>query len=363
MPFGKENRDSGKSIMQTKHTTRRSKIRKQPLEQPIFQETTDQRLAVLITSISSKIPMIDAVRHAVNKSSYFQRIIGCDCNEDCIGKYAVDYFWNCAPLKKLEKEDILAFCEENRVKAIIPTRADDLLFYAHHRAHFRNYGIHVMVSSLETIVNCLDKKKFSDILLKAGYPAIPTYLSLREVHSSFYVVKERRSGSSRDVGLRLSRHQAAECSKQLAHPIFQPYIQGVEWSVDVYRSFQGEMIGSVARERNVVMNGESQITTTSRYPLLENMCQEIADLLEIEGHAVFQVIESKKGKFHIVECHPRFGGTSTASVAVGLDSFYWFFIECLGLPLHEHPFDRIIGEIRQIRYKTDRIYPWSPSSV
>ena len=108
----------------------------------------------------------------------------------------------------------------------------------------------------------------------------------------------------------------------MQEPIFQPFIEGQEWSVSLYRSFEGRLKGYMARQRNYVVNGESQVTTTVHYPALEHLCQQMADLLKINGHAVFQILEDVQGNFHVIECNPRFGGASTASLAVGLDSFF-----------------------------------------
>lgn len=315
--------------------------------------------AVLITSISKKMPLIEAVRNAATKLGQFQSIHGCDSHDFCIGQYGVDEFWHCHPLNELTIEEVIAYCQKNRITAIIPTRDGDLEFYARHRLTLHQQGIHPMVSSLETILTCLDKKKFSDELLKDRFPVIPSFLALDDLPSASYVVKERRGAGSQQVGLQLTLEQARVHGQKLKEPIFQPYIKGQEWSVDVYRSFQGRVKGCVARQRNYVVNGESQVTTTVHYPALEHLCQEMAERLKIEGHAVFQLIENGKGDFHVIECNPRFGGASTASLAVGLDSFFWFFVECLGLNLQDYPFMRRKGEIRQIRYVTDRVLPWS----
>lgn len=325
--------------------------------------TLPEHPAVLITSISKKMPLIEAVRNAANKLGQFQIIHGCDKHDFCIGQYGVDEFWQCPALDEITPDDILSYCHENRITAIIPTRNADLEFYARHLDFFRNHGIQPMVSSLDTITTCLDKKKFSDTLLKNRLPAIPAFLSLEELQSPTYVVKERRGAGSQQLGLLLTREEASEHSRKLKEPIFQPYIPGVEWSVDVYRSFEGRVKGCVARQRNYVVNGESQITTTVHYPALEHLCQEMAEKLKIQGPAVFQLIENGNGNFHVIECNPRFGGASTASLAVGLDSFFWFLAECLGLSLQDYPFMRRKGEIRQIRYVTDRILPWSSYST
>ena len=98
-------------------------------------------------------------------------------------------------------EEILDYCRKNKITAIIPTRDADLEYYARHASIFQKEGIVPMVSSLETIVSCLDKKKFAEILLQHSFPAIPTYLSLEEFLASSYVVKERRGARSRQLDL------------------------------------------------------------------------------------------------------------------------------------------------------------------
>lgn len=315
--------------------------------------------SVLITSLSRKIPLIQAVRAAANKLGHFTVMYGCDSDPLCLGQYEVDHFWNCPYLKDLTEEKLIDYCQRHGIKVIIPTRDAELVFYARHQDALRCNQIHVMISKLTTIELCLDKKQFADVLTKEHFPVIPTSLSLAELEAARYVVKERYGAGSVHLRLNVSKEEADFYSQDLDHPIFQPYVEGQEWSIDVYRSQKGEYKGGVVRRRDVVMNGESQITTTVRHPKLEVLCQELAHFLDLTGHAIFQVLEDQKGHFHIIECNPRFGGASTASLAVGLDSFYWFFLECLGESLHAYSFKRLEGEIRQIRYPTDRILPWS----
>lgn len=317
---------------------------------------------VLITSISKKMPLIGSVREAANKIGQFQHLYGCDSDAFCIGQYGVDDFWHCPSLEALTPENIAAYCEKNGITAVIPTRDGDLEFYSRHLSFFDKRGIRLMVSSLDTVLLCLDKKRFADFLLKEKFPAIPAFLSIEKCPGDLYVVKERKGAGSRQIGIRLNQKQAMEHAKQLQEPIFQPYIEGREWSIDLYRSFKGIVKGVVARHRNTIVGGESQVTTTVKNPRLEQLCQQMADKLNIHGHAVFQAIEDSQGGFHIIECNPRFGGASTASIGVGLDSFFWFFGECLGSDLEHYPFLRSHGEVRQIRYLTDRLLPWSSSS-
>jgi carbamoyl-phosphate synthase large subunit len=310
---------------------------------------------VLITSISKKIPLINAVRQAAIKSALFEFVFGCDSNPFCIGQYDVDEFWNSPPFENLPIEDFVSYCQSKKVKAIIPTRDGELEYFAKHRQQLLVEGIHPLVSSLETVKTCLDKSLFATALAKQRFPVIQTELSLDNLKAERYVVKERHGAGSHLIGLNLSNDEALAHSKNLKDPIFQPYITGAEWSVDLYRTMDGDVKGVIARQRNLVVGGESQVTTTASYPALEELCAKMADHLNLYGHAIFQVIVDAMGQFHVIECNPRFGGASTASLAAGLNSFLWFFMESAGIGLEGFPFMRSKNEIKQIRFMTDRI--------
>lgn len=323
---------------------------KQKINEPAIKSTS-----VLITSISKKIPFIDAVRKASEKLGHYGIIHGCDSSEMCIARYSVDSFWKCPTVQNLTKEIVIKYCYENNIGAIIPTRNGDLEFYSRHIVFFRANGLSVMISDEKAISLCLDKMLFASFLGKQGFPTIPTATKIEEVEAISYVVKDQFGAGSLHLGLNLSRQEALRISKNIKNPIFQPYISGQEWSIDVYRSVTGRVKGCVARLRDYVVDGESQVTTTKLYPELELFCGKLADALNVYGHVIFQVIVDRDQKFHVIECNPRFGGASTAALGVGLDSFYWFFLESLGVSLEGYPFVRKKGEVRQVRYAKDKL--------
>ncbi len=310
---------------------------------------------VLITSISKKMPLISAVRQAASKTGLYTFVYGCDSHISCIGQYGVDEFWNCPTTDRLSIDDFISYCQEKNVKALIPTRDDELGYFAENKERLAESGIHTMISEKNAIETCLDKYKFAQVLTKHQLSAIKTELSLQNIKAEKYVVKERRGAGSQSIGLNLPKEETLKHSKSLKDPIFQPFIEGKEWSVDLYRTKEGHVKGIVARQRNLVVGGESQVTTTVNYPALEQLCHQIADHLNLYGHAVFQVIEDWEGKLHVIECNPRFGGASTASVAAGLDSFLWFLMETAGISLESVLFLRSKKEIKQVRYIADKI--------
>ena len=103
------------------------------------------------------------------------------------------------------------------------------------------------------------------------------------------------------------------------------------------------------------MSGEPQITSTHSHPKMEELVKKLLNAYDFYGHIIIQIIEDSAGDLHIIECNARFGGASTLSIAVGLDSFYWFLLEAQGVDVDSYPFSRSMQEKRQIRGATDLV--------
>ena len=220
-----------------------------------------------------------------------------------------------------------------------------------------------MISPLETVRICIDKLVFCETLTKLGFPAIPTSTSVDTIGVTRVVLKERFGAGARGLLLDVAPLEATTRARELTAPLFQPFIRGVEYSADAYVGRNGRTRGVVARRRDVVVGGESQITTTLRHAGIESLCAQIAEKLGIFGHCVFQLIEDERGQLHVIECNARFGGASTLSIAAGLDSFCWFLLESRGQSLDSRPFVRPPRELRQVRYACDQVAEYAPSAT
>ncbi len=312
-------------------------------------------LSVLITSVSQKVPLVAAVRAAHQRLGLAGKIVGADSAADAIGRYFVDQFWQMPQLEALSVAELIDFCLKNRIGAIIPTRDGELAFFAKQRNALKKKGISVMVSSLEAVQTCRDKYQFFRSLHEMGFPAIPAALKLEDVPAKRYVVKDRFGAGAKCMGVDLDRKQARAIAAQLKDPIYEPFYPGDEYSIDVYVALTGEVKGCVVRNRDKVVNGESQITTSLRHPELETLCGKMAEKLGLYGHAVFQAICERGKVMGVIECNPRFGGASTLSLACGLNSFEWFLREVLEDPLPA--MRRKKNALRQVRYPIDLILP------
>jgi len=239
-------------------------------------------------------------------------------------------------------------------KALFQEGASLIALLKQLRAHLREEGIETMVSDLEAVLLCNQKLKFFEAMQVLKLPVVETVVSLKDLQSERVVVKENEGAGAKQMEMNLLPREAAAFAQQLSYPIYQPYIRGPEYTVDLYLNQKGKVHGAVVRLRELVVDGESQITRTVNIPEIEQLCREAAEALHLVGHVLFQVIQSEEnGNYYLLECNPRFGGASTLSIAAGLDSFLWFFQETMQQPCA--PFQLCDHPLRQVRYPKDKV--------
>lgn len=325
-------------------------------------ENTLRPFSVLVTSASQKISCMLAVKDALFRTfgSYGPdeaKLYAADSNPHYLAKYFSDDFWDMPPLADLTIQDLIAYCHAHNIKAIVPTRDGELEYFAQHKQELSQSAIHVLISDPEAVRTSLDKLEFYETLKKEGYPVIETVQDISLISPTSYVVKEQFGSGSKTILLNAPKKTALVHAKTLNSPIFQPYIEGTEYSVDLYITNTNKAKGAVARERTLVIDGESKVTTTVHDQDIIELCTKASLEIGLYGHSVWQLMKAPDGSLHIIECNSRFGGASSAALAVGLDSFFWFLQEVIHDTVDHIDFVRTPEDIRQIRYPANKFTP------
>lgn len=281
---------------------------------------------ILITSISSKIPLIEAVKDSRDKFDEDIKVYGADISNNIIGKHFVDVFWLMPRIDKLNIKDLIIYCKKNEIKYIIPTRDADVMYFSKNKEELLKNGIYCFVADPVSVEFCFDKLFFykgsKDNMI------IPTYEDIDNLQDiDKFVVKERFGAGSNNIAINIDLTSVKNIIGNFKSPIIQPFIKGKEFSIDSYLNKDAKCLGSIIRSRDLVIDGESKITTRVINKDLELQIKNFLEKNKILGHSVLQVIK-KENQYHIIECNARFGGASTLSYSLGLKSFLWFFQEC-----------------------------------
>lgn len=295
------------------------------------------------------------MREAARRLHPDAKVIAGDIDPNALAAQVADEFWLMPRTAEESVEALVTGCTERAITCVLPTRDAELAFWARRAARFREAGIAVIVSPLDSIETCIDKFAFSEFGRRRNLPVIPSALSLEAAPWERYVVKERRGAGSRSIGIGLDRAQAEAHARSLSEPIFQPFLSGAEISVDAWLDRTCRLKGLVLRRRDLVVDGESQITTTFRNPRIESEIGPLLAALNLSGPVVVQALLHADGAISVIECNARLGGASTAGIAAGLQSLYWSLLEAHGGDVGQEAFERVPGEIRLVRMPSDLV--------
>lgn len=322
--------------------------------------STEQRhCRTLISSASSKIPLIDAFENASRSISSESEIFPGDSNDRCLAAFASRNFLLLPEINELNGPSLLKLMQDRRIKLVVPTRDGELEFFASHANEFKSKGIHILGSSLEVVQTCLDKLKFYQ-LLGDEFNVIKTSLQLNLdlLGNGPFVVKERYGAGSLSLGLNLDFKNALLHAKSLREPVFQPFISGEEFSVDGFVRKDGILHGISVRERQLVVRGESQVSRIVIDDEINQLTKAIINKLNIRGHFVLQLIRSNSS-IQVLECNPRIGGASTHSFAAGLATPLWAMLEALDENLDGYPHLPSSASLQLVRKPKDEIRDFS----
>ena len=244
-------------------------------------------------------------------------------------------------------------CKARRIEALLPTVDAELAPLAAERKRFEAAGIQLPISPLECLRICRDKQ----LLLEKvkGIVPIPENEPLTDavaarVKSFPRLVKPRAGAGSRGVA-RISSRDDLEALPKDGSYLLQEFLPGEEYSVDVYVTRDGRVVGAVPRERMKIDSGIAVASRTINVPEVIDSAVKTAQTIGIRGTANVQFKRAADGVFKLLEVNPRFPGTLPLTVEAGIDMPKLMAAELAGkrLPDGLMPFK----ELMVVRYWTE----------
>ena len=283
---------------------------------------------LLFSSLSAKVALYEGVLKSAKKYHEQATLIGADCDPDCPGASIVEVFSPIRPLADMDEGSLLEYCKELELTHVIPTRDGELEFWANNQTGLAKHGVNVMVSSKEAIRLCQDKLLFYEAMEKSSIPPVPTAEEITALSGKRFVTKERTGSASQAIGMNLTAQEAVPHAEKLDNPIFQPMIEGQEFSAESWIDFAGNCHGMVLRWRTKVIDGEaheSEIFENLEWE--ERMRETFEGINGLSGHILGQVLVDGEQNLHLIEINPRLGGASPLALAAGLSSIEWFLLQ------------------------------------
>lgn len=278
---------------------------------------------ILITSVSRKVWLVKTFKDAMRQKGIDGKVISVDINPLCAGLYVSDRHY-LVPSSSDQKfiPTILGICKKENIKLLIPTRDGELLLFAKNKEKFEEQGTHVMVSSPEVIEICNDKYRFYQFLIKNNIPTPEAYLSSQISFSSAHyplLVKSRYGSGSKSVFKVENKEELKFFINHVPNPVMQEFVNGREYTVDLFSDFNGKVLTVVPRERIEMLCGESYKGKTVKDTQMIEYAKDLAEKLQTIGHITLQCIKNDN-EIKFIEVNPRFGGGAILGIKAGANT-------------------------------------------
>ena len=213
-------------------------------------------------------------------------------------------------------EDIITICEQEEIGLIVSVFDPELIMLSKMQKFFQQKGILVNTSETSVIETCMDKFKMIQFLKEHELPYIPTFKCSHEVIQAieqkeieFPIFMKPRLGSG-SVGITIlhNMNELEAIKEQSEGMIFQEYMSGSEFGVDVYIDFVSNEVVSIFTKKKLKMRaGETDKSISYKDQKLFDLINSFVLKLGLKGANDIDVFE-KNGEYYISEVNPRFGG-------------------------------------------------------
>jgi len=217
----------------------------------------------------------------------------------------------------------------------VPTIDTNLLTLAETKGRFAKLGCYVLVSELDVVRICQDKRKAYHFMKKNGFDT-PITMSVREALAKRsldwpILLKPWDGSASRGVTVVNNRQELLVFSGRTPNCIVQEFVEGVEYTCDVYIDFDMKVRCVVPRKRIEVRAGEVSKGQVVKNEAIMNHVAEFAKALKAgPGVITIQCFLQPDGKIVFTDINPRFGGGVPLAIKAGANFPRWILEELTG---------------------------------
>jgi len=249
--------------------------------------------------------------------NYPVRIVASDSNPFSAGFFMSDAYEVLPEIdSKLYITRLLEIVTKHKINVLMPSSGYDIYQYSANKEKLLKLGALPVVSDIKTMKICRDKiQTFNYLSKKFELPF--TTLDYKKVKGFPLIAKPRYGKGSKGIVKINNENELTYVRFNSENLIFQEYLPGTEYTIDVLSDMECEPILAVPRIRVETRAGISTVGTIVKDENISETCKSVAKYLKIRGPCCIQMKESNDGILKIVEVNPRMGGGTIFAALAG----------------------------------------------
>lgn len=279
---------------------------------------------ILILSAGRRVELIKRFIRAKEAMNINGNIVAVDISNTAPAIYFADRRYL---IPAIESDDyissIVEICNKENISLIVPTIDTELLKLSENRNYIeKETAAKILLSEDEVIRICCNKKNTQKFFEENefGVPQLIDDDDIKNCNYTFPLFIKPLDGSSSINAFKINNDEELHFFiKYIDKPIIQEYIEGTEYSVDVFCDFDAKPITIVPRIRIATRSGEIAKGMVDKNREIIDDIQRLISVLKPIGHITIQCMKTKAG-IKYIEINPRFGGGAPMSIDAGADS-------------------------------------------
>jgi len=294
------------------------------------------RFNILFTSVGRRVSLLNSFRRAAKLLKLPTQFFGTDANEL---SPAFQFCDNKLVVRSIKDKgyipDLLKIVDKNKIKLLVPTIDTNLLMLAENKENFAALGCYMLVSEPDIIHICHDKREAYHFMKKNGFDT-PETMTVRSALAKKNLgwpalLKPWDGSASRGVTVVNNRQELLVFSRRTPNCIIQEFVEGVEYTCDVYIDLDMNVRCVVPRKRIEVRAGEVSKGQVIKNKAIMNRAAELAKALKAgPGVITIQCFLRSNGKIVFSDINPRFGGGVPLAIKAGANFPKWILEELTG---------------------------------
>jgi HAD superfamily hydrolase (TIGR01549 family) len=278
---------------------------------------------ILFTGVGRRVELIQAFRQAANNLNINLKIYGADMAGTAPALVFCDYTRKVCGMRDADYiPQLLKICETDNIDLLIPTIDTDLLILSQNVEKFDAIGTKVLISKPDKIAVCRDKNYTADFFESCGLKAPRTVNDYQLYQGPYPCFIKPKDGSSSINAFKVENESELKVyAEQVGDYIVQPFIEGTEYTVDIFCDYKGNPISITPRIRVAVRAGEVLKTEIVMDEKIIEESRKLIKKFEPCGPMTVQLIrQTTTGEDYYIEINPRFGGGAPLSMKAGARS-------------------------------------------
>lgn len=279
------------------------------------------------------------------------KIIGTDINEDVIGKYLCDKFYQIPkPSSRDYYTQLLSICEKESVDVVLPQNTAELFVLAEHKKKFEDIGTNVAISDKNSVEIANNKYKLMKIANKIGVPTPEFYLvedfedliecsnqlgwpekpvvvkppisngmrGLRVINESLNLKEMFYSQKPTGVYLKMANLKEI-LGSSFPQLLVMEYLPNEEYTVD---ALNANTLTIIPRKRDLIKSGITFNGTVEKNEEIIDYCKKLSEMIGLRYVYGFQFKLDNDNIPRLLESNPRIQGTMVLAAFAGANIIY-----------------------------------------